>query len=617
MSCIAGIINGDRAPVSRELLDAMTSAMKDRAPDGCDLWCSGHVGFGHAMLRIPPESEKQHQPCTLDGRVWITADARIDGRPELIAQLRSAGRLVPEEAPDAELILHAYHAFGEPFLEHLIGDFAFALWDDRSEELICARDHFGVRPFYYARTDSAFLFASDIDALLAHPAIGATLDENAVGDFMLLGSYHDAEATIYRDVRCLPAASRLSVHRTAFHVRRYWEPPVDVPVRYRDRLEYVEHFRELMTLAVHDRLRADHVALELSGGMDSTAVAAIAAARARTGGCALTAYTNTCNQLFPEEQEGHFAGMVAAHLSIPIVLRELGAYSLFERLGSPALKTAEPSSNPYLAFFHDTLAHIGRTGARVVLSGQGGDAMLDNTFAYHAHLLRSGRVARLVVELLSHIRHTGSFRGMGIRYTLKEGLGTGNRRSPSPPGRPPFPDWLDPGFVERTRLGERWDAAWATLQGSDGTFEQLRLPWLSRTFSSYEMFKLPMVARHPFFDVRLATFMLGVPGFVKSDKKILREAMRHALPEPVRTRPKAWVVGDIVRSGFLRNSASDLAASRLSMVSNRYIVRERYLQALERYRGGEGSGSEWPSIGVVTPVTLDYWLAGRAGRIDA
>ena len=114
--------------------------MSARAPDEANIWVSGNVGFGHAMLRISPESKQEHQPFTLDGQVWIAADARIDGRLELIAKLRSAGFEVQQDAPDVELILHSYSAFGESFLDHLIGDFAFALWDGRNAALAdCVR----------------------------------------------------------------------------------------------------------------------------------------------------------------------------------------------------------------------------------------------------------------------------------------------------------------------------------------------------------------------------------------------------------------------------------------------------------------------------------------------
>src|SRR5438105_1982975 len=113
MSGIVGIFNRDGAAVDRGLLREMTTFMSFRGPDAQNVWQDGPVGLGHAMLRTMAESEKEHQPCSLDGQVWITADARVDARADLIAELESAGRREVRQATDAELILHAYHVWGE------------------------------------------------------------------------------------------------------------------------------------------------------------------------------------------------------------------------------------------------------------------------------------------------------------------------------------------------------------------------------------------------------------------------------------------------------------------------------------------------------------------------
>jgi len=617
MSCIAGIINLDGAPVDRALLERMTSAMRHRAPDENGMRCAENVGLGHAMLRISPESADEHQPCTLDGQVWITADARIDGRAELVARLHSAGEPVRRDAPDVELILHAYRAFGESLLENIIGDFAFALWDDRGKALLCARDHMGVRPFYYAKTDRALIFASDIDAVLVHPAVSTRLDEDAVGDFLLLGQYQNAETTIYRDVRRLPAASRIRVNRDAFQVSEYWTFPPHDWLRYGQSSEYVEHFQQVFSLAVNDRLRANNIALELSGGMDSTAIAAVAATHAERTGGSLAAFTVTSKQLCAGDEEGHYSAVVASHLSIPIVLRELGEHRLFERFGSSELKTAEPSAIPHQAFSYDALAHTSRAGARVLLSGQGGDEVLGHSTAYLAHLMRRGRIGELSVEVLSHVRRTGSLKGMGVRSALVKSMGRQPQRVHAAGWRPAFPDWLDAGFVKRTRLKERWETIWERMAGGTEPEQRLREWALSQGFSSYEMFSLPMVARHPYFDLRLVSFLLSAPNFVKLDKKVLREAMHGKLPEAVRGRPKTPAVGDAVRAALTRNLVSTPVASSLSMVCDRYIQPDRYMRAFERYLGGEGAESTWSSVPIVAPVCLNYWLYQHTGRSTA
>lgn len=189
MSGIVGIFNRDGAPADRDLLLRMARRMADRAPDGLGVWSSGHVGLGLAMLRIAGEPVEPEEPHSLDGKVWIVADARIDGRDELTASLRAAGRNVEPAASSAALILHAYRAFANSFVEHLVGDFAFALWDANAQKLICARDHFGLRPFFYANKGNSLLFASDPLSLLECASVTSTPDEEAIGDLFIFGGF--------------------------------------------------------------------------------------------------------------------------------------------------------------------------------------------------------------------------------------------------------------------------------------------------------------------------------------------------------------------------------------------------------------------------------------------
>src|SRR5262249_53876208 len=128
MSGFVVVFNLDGAPVSPQLMREMTDYMDFRGPDAREVWIDGQVGMGHAMLRTTFESRFERQPFSLDDQIWIAADARVDDRAELIRRLAVEERGL-RDAPDNELILHAYHAWGEDCVDHLIGDFAFAIWD--------------------------------------------------------------------------------------------------------------------------------------------------------------------------------------------------------------------------------------------------------------------------------------------------------------------------------------------------------------------------------------------------------------------------------------------------------------------------------------------------------
>ena len=185
----------------------------------------GSIGLGHAMLRTTRESLSEQQPASLDGRFWIAADARLDGRAEFIAELQRSGRVVPPNAPDSELILHAYATWGTPCVEHLRGDFSFAIWDARNKQLFCARDHFGIKPFYYVQRESLFLFSNTLNCVRMHPEVSDELNEAAIGDFLLFGLNYDNATTSFRDIQRLPPAHSLSISPDCLKIRRYGTPP--------------------------------------------------------------------------------------------------------------------------------------------------------------------------------------------------------------------------------------------------------------------------------------------------------------------------------------------------------------------------------------------------------
>src|SRR5260370_19088784 len=115
------------------------------------------------MLGTTPESVGERQPENLEARYWIVADARLDDRAELIAELQRSGRAVRTNVPDSGLILLAYGTWGTACVAHLRGDFSFGIWDAKNKQLFCARDHFGIKPFYYARLGNCFLFSNTLN----------------------------------------------------------------------------------------------------------------------------------------------------------------------------------------------------------------------------------------------------------------------------------------------------------------------------------------------------------------------------------------------------------------------------------------------------------------------
>jgi len=386
MSGIVGIVHLDGAPVDAALLERLTHSLAWRGPDAQRAWTGGNVGFGHALLTATYESANEIQPCTLDGQVWITADARIDARRELGAKLAGKGRPARLDRPDAELILHAYHAWGIECLEHLLGDFAFAIWDAPARRLFMARDHFGLKPLFYVHRGGLLAFSNSLPCLRRHPQVSDELNELAIADFLLFDYPQDPDATSFADIRRLRAAHFLVAGEGGVNVERYWTLPVEEEIRYRRMGDYVEHFNEVLSQAVGDRLRTDRVSVFLSGGLDSGTVAAAAREILAASGkpFSMRGVTVVYEYLIPDH-EREFVELVGQKLDIQVDYLAADNYELFQGLEA-GLVTPEPQNWALPALSRDEWKLVA-AHARVVLGGQGGDPALAPSQDYVRRLL--------------------------------------------------------------------------------------------------------------------------------------------------------------------------------------------------------------------------------------
>src|SRR5437899_9715369 len=231
MSGIVGMLNLDGAPVDCSLLRRMTDYLAFRGPDKQRVRVTKNVGFGHALLRITEESEREEQPFTLDGRRWIVADARVDARQELIAELRAREQKeLASDATDVELILRAYCVWGEDCVKRLLGDFAFAVWDEPRRRLFCARDHLGVKPFFYTQLGETVVFSNTLDCIRLHSWVSPDLNDSAIADFLLFGANQEIDTTSFRDIRRLPPAHTVTWSNGNMQRRRYWALPMEEPI---------------------------------------------------------------------------------------------------------------------------------------------------------------------------------------------------------------------------------------------------------------------------------------------------------------------------------------------------------------------------------------------------
>lgn len=390
MSGIAGLYRLDGRPVEAGDIQRMTDGLAHRGPDGGDVWFGGGTGLGHRMLWTTPESLAEHQPVRdLSGKLVLTADARIDNREELSRKL---GRVDRPDVSDSELILAAYAKWGEACPEHLIGVFAFAIWDSHEQRLFCARDAVGIRPFYYFhKRGSLFAFASEVKSLFCLEDVPRRLNETKVADY-LASLAEDKVITFYEDIYRLQPAHCVTITRDGARFRKYWSLDPERELKLGSPEEYAEAFREVLTEAVRCRLRSAYpLGMTLSGGLDSSSIVAIARllqndddhTPLHTISCVFDDVGASDERKFIQLMTT--GGDITSHFVHPD--RHSALYSIEKALWHQD----EPAVIRNLFLWTLMYEKAQEEGIRVVLDGEDGDTVVSKGYHYLFHLARAGR----------------------------------------------------------------------------------------------------------------------------------------------------------------------------------------------------------------------------------
>ncbi len=567
------------------------------------------VGFGHALLETSDDATLERQPCSLDGAVWITGDVRVDQRADFVRALNAAGRAPPKVATDPELVLHGYQAWGEALVDRLRGDFSFVIWDGVDRRLFGARDQLGVKPFFYARLGTQLILSNTLSCLRAHGSMPDKLNDAAIGDFLLFGFNCDAKTTTFEAIQRLPGGHTLSWSAGQEpHLARYWTLPVYDELRLQRPTDYVERFRSLLAGATSDRIRTDCVGIHMSGGLDSSLIAATALGLLVKRGAPfeLRAHTVVYDKLFSDE-ERYFSGVVAESLDIPIQYLDADNYGLFDGGSSSRFQFPEPLSGLSRPSFFSAFNRQMAAKFRVALTGLDGDALLTASWPSHlARLARDRKFDSLAVDVLRYA---------GAKQDLFGALA--HRLPWRPRGglpEPTFPTWLEPAFEQRLKLKDRWVSMAAKQnwgQGSrEGAYRAMSLQTWLPILESYDagVTGVAVDRRHPLLDLRIVEFGLSLPAIPWCvDKHILRASAQNLLPKSIRKRPKSPLGGDplpFVIRDYLARVGEDLAF---------HTALGKYVDVGQMPRILDETKSEvyWLSLRV---LILNYWLFNLEGE---
>jgi asparagine synthase (glutamine-hydrolysing) len=374
MSAIGGIYNFKGKAVDETLLTALGNTLAIRGPDAGHYLLSNTVGMVYRAFNTNLQSCAEIQPVTSIAGQFLTWDGRLDNRDELSSNLFHK---LDDSITDVELVMRSYAKWGVDCLAKLIGDFSLALWDSTTRQLIFARDPVGVRPLFYHANKERIVWSTELEPLLDFPGIEVEIDDAYIAGY--LTGFPEAWQTPYKGIHAVPPGNLIITHEGSLHVRRFWNLNPNYEIRYKTDQDYEEHFRQLFRESVRARLRVNGtVWAELSGGLDSSSIVCMAdeiLKEANTQAHQLETVSAVFTEA-PSSDERKFIryveekrGVIGHHFS----------ESEFPVLAPSANKnfTAIPNGLQSFAAYQIGVRDAMRaSGARVLLSGVGGDEML-------------------------------------------------------------------------------------------------------------------------------------------------------------------------------------------------------------------------------------------------
>ncbi len=514
------------------------------------LWTSAQIGLGCCHFPATPEAVGEAVPFVhLASGIVVTMAGRLDERMDLIAALgldASPGIIWTDSA----LLAEAYLRLGSRCTAHLWGDFAFALWDPRHQQLFAARDHFGVKSFYYTADARRFAFASEPRALLDLPGVSREIDREAVVNYMAEIT-DNSDATSFRAVRRLREAEKLTVTARSVQIDRYYEIDPTRRLSARSDAEYEEEFRDILFRSVRRRLRSSGpVGCMLSGGLDSSAVASVAAKiHAEQPMSQVELYSLVYPEV-PACDETRYIQAAVRLAGCPWHAVPVNSRRSLQNVEALVDLLQEPNV-PFGTFANGTVcADAAAKGVRVVLDGHGGDETISLGYERLRELTDDGRLAVFSYEYLLLARAIPAMcglrglldiltnRGLAGRVKRRLQLILSRIRSSSRGGDAPNWPYLAAGYDDRLRIKQ---AAIRSEQINARAQKRWHYYTISHTAQSRAFETLERLAghttvdlRYPMWDRELVEFCLALPSRQKLrhgyTRAITRNALREILP---------------------------------------------------------------------------------------
>ena len=588
------------------------------------------------MLHSTPESLHEVLPWRdPSSGLRITADARIDNRGELLVALGLNQRSA-KEMPDSQLILAAFRKWGETCVEHLLGDFSFVIWDAANQQLFFARDHMGLKPFYYYLSTDLFVFASAAVAVVAASGVARRINEGRIADFLVAELEGiNKTCTFYEKVYRMPPAHSGVLKRQKLSLREYWKPDPGMDMQLGSGDEYADALEEVLTAAILARLRSHKPgSTMLSGGVDSSAVTGIARKLFRQSD---SGPLRTYSGISDDEsgcRESSYIRMVIEHGGLdPFLIRPSDVKHHAAQLEQIAEIIEDPFDAGWTLL---TLIYLSAhdEGNSAVLDGIDGDGVAGLTSAYPSYLMREGRLKEAFREIKGQRRHyyRNSVNWWEAHVQAMRPLVTPNLLRHLKKkywvgywNNLVFKEaMLAKQFSTRTKLAERRREYLG--QSTLGFYPSLRhahaerivVPYLTAAIERYGRLAAygGVEARQPFLDRRVIELCLSLPWQQKAQngwsKYCLRKVLDRVAPHQVAWRPGweqiSWKFSFAWNQINKESNMAILSVNRLKL--DDMLDMKKFDAMSIRYMKGEFGASK-PIMNV---VNLLKWLA--AGDTD-
>jgi asparagine synthase (glutamine-hydrolysing) len=398
MCGIAGFVHQKKCADEAALLTRMTARLTHRGPDASGQWpldpgANSPAWLGHRRLSIIDLAGGVQPMSNETGDLWLTYNGEIFNHADLRPELERAGHRYASRS-DTEMILHAWEEYGPKSLDRFRGMFAYAMWDTRKQELICVRDRLGIKPLYYFCDGEHFVFASEIKALLEHPAVSARPDTATLCEYLALGFLSDPGATMFDGIHALPAGCWMRLRANPGQpltpeIFPYWDAPKPQRESACTETEAIEETYRRFEETVRMRLMSDvPLGVFLSGGVDSSAIAAMT--RRITGGPLKTFSVGYSEEKYSELG---WAGQVARHVGSEHFEVRVNAREFFCALPSLVWQEDEPIAWPSSVALY-FVSRLAAQQVKVVLTGEGSDEIFAG-YARYQHYLNFDRQAQV------------------------------------------------------------------------------------------------------------------------------------------------------------------------------------------------------------------------------